>query len=80
MLTLRDLGVRQSGRIAGVEGDGEVAARMMAIGLLPGVLVRVLGVAPLGDPMLVEVNGWHLSLRRTEAAALLLDGVDSAVR
>jgi ferrous iron transport protein B len=80
MTTLKDLQLRQSGRISAVGGDGEVAARLMAIGLLPGVTVRVLGVAPFGDPMLVEVNGWQLSIRRSEAASLMIDSVEPDTR
>ncbi len=80
MITLKDLKLKQAGRITAVSGDGELAARLMAIGLLPGVTVRVLGIAPLGDPMLVEVNGWQLSIRRSEAASLMIDAVDHDTR
>ena len=73
MTTLSDLKVKQTGRITAVQCDGAVPSRLMAMGLLPGALVRVLGVAPLGDPILVELNGWQLSLRRNEAASLLID-------
>ena len=73
MATLNDLKVKQTGRIRAVNCDGAVPSRLMAMGLLPGRLVRVLGVAPLGDPILVELDGWQLSLRRNEAASLQVD-------
>jgi ferrous iron transport protein A len=40
------------------------------MGFLPGAVVRVVGEAPFGDPILVDLDGWRVSLRRAEAAAL----------
>ena len=41
--------------------------RLMELGLTPGACVRVLGAAPLGDPVLLQVRGCALSLRRAQA-------------
>jgi ferrous iron transport protein A len=46
----------------------EVSARLMEMGLTPGVEVQVLGVAPLGDPIELALRGYRLSVRRSEAA------------
>ncbi len=73
MTTLGKLQPRQSGRIVGIQSDGAfgaVSGRLMAMGLLPGALVRVVDVAPLGDPMLVQLDGCRMSLRKAEAEAL----------
>jgi ferrous iron transport protein A len=44
--------------------------RMREMGLLPGTKVKLVRAAPLGDPLEIEVRGYHLSLRRDEAAQI----------
>lgn len=59
---------------AGVVGDmpvvGGIELRLMELGVLPGTTVRMVRRAPLGDPLEVEVRGFHLSLRASEAARI----------
>lgn len=43
-------------------------ARLLEMGLLPGTTVEVVRLAPLGDPMDLKVRGFHLSIRKHEAA------------
>jgi Fe2+ transport system protein FeoA len=45
----------------------------MEMGLTPGASVRLIGIAPLGDPLELEVRGYRLSLRKSEAARVELD-------
>jgi Fe2+ transport system protein FeoA len=45
----------------------------MELGLIEGTVVKVVRVAPLGDPIEVEVHNYHLSLRKTEAEGVELD-------
>lgn len=47
--------------------------RMREMGLLPGTQVRFVRAAPLGDPLEIEVRGYKLSLRRDEAAQIVVD-------
>ncbi len=47
--------------------------RMREMGLLPGTRVKLVRTAPLGDPLEIEVRGYHLSLRRDEAARIVID-------
>lgn len=47
--------------------------RLLAMGLLPGTEVRVVAVAPLGDPVEIHFAGMRLSLRRADAAAIWVD-------
>lgn len=70
MISLRDLGLHGSGEIAHVAGRGPVTQRLLAMGFLPGTPIRVVQVAPFGDPITVELDGWRVSLRLTEADAL----------
>ncbi len=70
--TLDALSVGQTGRIAAVAGAPDVRRRLLEMGLTPGTRVRVVRFAPLGDPMDVEVRGYHLSLRKQEASQVSL--------
>jgi ferrous iron transport protein A len=65
---LSELAVGQGGRVVGVDARDAVGQRILEMGLTPGVDVRLTGTAPLGDPLVFEVRGYRLSLRRTEAA------------
>jgi ferrous iron transport protein A len=53
-------------------GADATAIRLLEMGLTPGALVRVVGRAPLGDPLELEVRGYRLSLRRAEAARVAI--------
>lgn len=55
-------------RVLDVEGDDAMAIRLLEMGLTPGVTVRMLGRAPFGDPLELELRGYRLSIRRAEAA------------
>ena len=54
--------------ITDVAGGDAVSLRLLEMGLTPGAEVRMIGRAPLGDPLEVEVRGYRLSLRHSEAA------------
>ncbi|MCD8481961.1 MAG: ferrous iron transport protein A [Verrucomicrobia bacterium] len=49
--------------------------RLMEMGVLPGTRIRFVRQAPLGDPVEIEIRGYHLSLRRAEAAEILVEVV-----
>ena len=51
-----------------VAGDRAFRRRIMEMGLVPGTPVRVVAVAPLGDPLTLELRGGRLSIRKREAA------------
>ena len=69
-MTIKDLGLHGSGEIAHVTGRGPLTQRLLAMGFLPGTRLRVVQVAPFGDPITVELDGWRVSLRLTEADIL----------
>jgi Fe2+ transport system protein FeoA len=50
----------------------EVRQRLLEMGLTKGITIKVVRVAPLGDPIEIELRGYHLSLRRKEAEAVLI--------
>ncbi len=51
-----------------VDGDDALAIRLLEMGLTPGVTIRVVGQAPFGDPVELELRSYRLSIRRAEAA------------
>jgi ferrous iron transport protein A len=62
-----------------VGGDRAFRRRLMELGLVPGTVVTVVGVAPLGDPLDLSVRGGRLSIRRQEAQALTVEREGSAL-
>ena len=71
-----DLKVGQSARILKIDSDTSAYRhRLMAMGLLPGTVFKVSRIAPLGDPIEIEIRGYALSLRKSEANLLHLTEV-----
>ena len=56
--------------VESVEGSRSFRRRLMEMGLVPGTTVAVINVAPLGDPLEIEVRGSRWSIRRAEAAQI----------
>jgi ferrous iron transport protein A len=73
MPTLDTLKVGESGRVATIGGEPQVRRRLLEMGLTPGAQVRVVRFAPFGDPMDIEIRGYHLSLRKGEASQVTLN-------
>lgn len=72
-MTLAELKPGQAGRISAIGAIGPLKRRLMDMGVLVGEEVRVIKVAPLGDPLEVEVKSYRLSLRRQEAQGIKLE-------
>lgn len=70
---LTELAPFESGLIVALEGAAAESQRLRDIGLTRGTRVEVVRVAPLGDPMELRVRGFILSLRKHEAAGVLVD-------
>ena len=70
-MTLADLKSGQMAEITGYAlGNAAYRAKLLALGLTHGVQVKVINVAPLGDPFEIAVRGYHLSLRRDEVGVI----------
>jgi ferrous iron transport protein A len=69
-----ELAVGESGRVMRVAGTDDVSRRLLEMGVTPGVELRCIGTAPLGDPLEFELRGYRLSLRRSEAQHIELNG------
>lgn len=72
---LNDLKPGQRGKVVKVNTRGETNKRIVEMGVTPGAVVEVERVAPLGDPIEVRVKGYHLSLRKEEAAGIEVENL-----
>ena len=66
-MTLDELSVGRSGVITAVGGEGVLRCRLLDMGLIPQTRVRVSKVAPMGDPMELQLRGYVLTLRKEDA-------------
>ncbi|MDJ1180120.1 FeoA family protein [Roseofilum sp. BLCC_M91] len=75
-LHLGDLSVGEKGRIIGYENTHRAyKSKLLSMGLTPGTEFTVVRVAPLGDPVAIQVRGFNLSVRKQEAEALKVEMV-----
>lgn len=72
-MTLRDLKPGEEGIVASLGTKGPIKRRIMDMGVTPGVTIKVIKVAPLGDPVEVNIRGYELSLRKEEANQIILE-------
>lgn len=71
MATMADLKAGDIAEITGYTlGNAAYRAKLLALGLTHGVQLKVVNVAPLGDPFEIAVRGYHLSLRRDEVGVI----------
>ena len=70
MKTLKDVKVGTTATVVRVHGEGALRRRIMDMGVTKGVSVKVVKVAPLGDPLELTVRGYQLSLRKADAAMI----------
>ncbi|MBX7255113.1 MAG: ferrous iron transport protein A [Candidatus Hydrogenedentes bacterium] len=68
MHTLNQLRPGDRGVVQGLLGDSSLHQRLQEMGVIEGAEVEVVRIAPLGDPIEIIVQGYHLSLRKAEAA------------
>lgn len=72
-MTLRDLKPGESGTILKVGGKGALRRRLLEMGLTPGAKLSVQKTAPLGDPIEILIRGYHLTLRKDDAAEIEIE-------
>ena len=73
MKTLKDIRVGDIVSVKKLHGEGAVKRRIMDMGITKGVEVYVRKVAPLGDPVEINVRGYELSLRKADAQMIEVD-------
>lgn len=70
MKTLKEVKVGESVTVVRLHGEGPVKRRIMDMGITKGVEIFVRKVAPLGDPMELNVRGYELSIRKADAETI----------
>ncbi len=69
-MTLDQLELGATAQVLKLSGEAGVKRRLMEMGITAGSQVQAVRRAPLGDPLDVKVRGYHLSLRKEEAAVI----------
>ena len=70
---LDEFQIGETGLIKKVEGEGRLRRRLFDMGVTPGATVYLRKKAPLGDPLEVTIRNYELSLRKSEAALVVLE-------
>lgn len=80
MTSLAEIPLGRVATVEAVDGARAFRRRLLEMGLVPGTPVRVVTVAPLGDPLQIEVRGGQWSIRRAEAAQIRVNVQSQPVR
>ena len=76
-MTMAELKAGELAEITGYTlGNASYRAKLLALGLTHGVQIKIINVAPLGDPFEIAVRGYHLSLRREEVCVIKVRRLD----
>ncbi len=73
MRTLKEAKVGETVRVVGLHGEGPIKRRVMDMGITKGTEIYIRKVAPLGDPMELNLRGYELSLRNSDAEMIEID-------
>jgi len=74
-MTLDLLKVNEVGIVTGYQGNSSTRKQLLAMGLTRNTQVQVVRVAPLGDPIEIKLRGFSLTLRKSDAAQILVNKV-----
>lgn len=70
---LNEFAIGQKGKVKRITADGKIKRRLFDMGVTPNAEILLRKIAPLGDPIEVTIRGYELSLRKTEAQAILME-------
>ncbi len=73
MATFKDMKVGDCAVVKNVAGEGQLRKRMLDLGLTKGCRVKLIRMAPLGDPIEIELRGFRLTIRKNEAEIIELE-------
>mgnify|MGYP002772438732 CR=1 FL=1 len=74
-MTLKELDIGKSAVIKNVGGEGALRQHFLDMGMIPGAEVTVVKLAPMGDPMELQIHGYELTLRLAEAAQIEIEEI-----
>ncbi len=72
-MTLAEMPITGRGRVRGMTLPPDTHRRLMEMGMTRGAAFQVVRYAPMGDPIEIRVRGYHLSLRKSEAAGIIVE-------
>lgn len=78
-MVLTNLPIGERATVVSVNGNNRITKRLMEMGVVPGVTLRVIKSAPFGDPLEIRVLGYHLAMRKSEADAIEVQSSESEV-
>ncbi len=73
MRTLKEAKIGETVRVVKLNGEGAIKRRIMDMGITKGIDIYVRKVAPLGDPIEINVRGYELSLRKADAEMIVIN-------
>lgn len=78
-MTLSEAAVGHDVRVVTVVGESDIAKRLMEMGVVPGVDVKVIKSAPFGDPIQLRLLGYDLAVRKSEADIVEVEDVTGGI-
>ncbi len=79
-MTLKDLEIGKSAVIRTVGGEGALRQHFLDMGVIPGVEVSVVKLAPMGDPMELRIHGYELTIRLADAEKIEVDPIKTDIK
>ena len=77
-MNLNELKAGQSARVVSIGGEGALRQHFLDMGLIPGVEVTMIKLAPMGDPMELRLHGYELTLRLADAEKIGIELIETA--
>ena len=74
--SLRSLKINEKARISSITANGEMSRRLRDMGLVPGTEIKVIGRAPLKDPVALRLRSLTLTLRNNEADCIMVEKLE----
>lgn len=69
-MILTNLPIGEIAKVVSIKGNNSVTKRLMEMGVVPGVAVKIVKTAPFGDPIEIRLRGYSLAMRKSEAEAI----------
>lgn len=66
-MTIKDMKIGEIAIITKVNGEGSLRLRLLDMGLIPKTVVKIQKIAPLGDPIQIQIRGYELTIRKEDA-------------
>ncbi|MCQ2069969.1 MAG: ferrous iron transport protein A [archaeon] len=72
-MKIKDMKQGDTATVVNVSGEGQLRKRIMDLGLTKGTEIKIVRIAPLGDPIEIELRGYRLTVRKTESSIVELE-------